>query len=114
LKNKKYSKEMVLGMYEKMLRIRKFETVLTEYFTKGMLYGNIHTSIGQEAIAVGACAALEKTDFMTALRKWDSQNKKVKCVYLQGVYDFDINSDWRKDFKVHAGMILDGEWYVEK
>lgn len=69
LANKKYSKEMLLGMYEKMLRIRKFELRLTEYFTKGMLYGNIHTSIGQEAVAVGVCEALEKTDFMTSTHR---------------------------------------------
>jgi TPP-dependent pyruvate/acetoin dehydrogenase alpha subunit len=69
LENKKYSKEMLLGMYEMMLRIRKFELRLTEYFTKGMLYGNIHTSIGQEAVAVGVCAALEKTDYMTSTHR---------------------------------------------
>ncbi|NLJ58014.1 MAG: thiamine pyrophosphate-dependent dehydrogenase E1 component subunit alpha [Tissierellia bacterium] len=56
-------------MYEMMLRIRKFELRLTEYFTKGMLYGNIHTSIGQEAVAVGVCEALEKTDFMTSTHR---------------------------------------------
>ncbi len=66
---KEYSKEMFLGIYEKMLRIRKFELRLTEYFTKGMLYGNIHTSIGQEAVAVGVCEALEQTDFMTSTHR---------------------------------------------
>lgn len=60
---------MFLGIYEKMLRIRKFELRLTEYFTKGMLYGNIHTSIGQEAVAVGVCEALEQTDFMTSTHR---------------------------------------------
>lgn len=69
LDKKQYSKEMILGMYEKMVRIRKFEVKLTEYFTKGMLYGNIHTSIGQEATAVGVCEALEKTDFMTSTHR---------------------------------------------
>lgn len=66
---KKYSKEMLLSMYEKMLRIRKFELKLTEYFAKGMLYGNIHTSIGQEATDVGACAALDKGDFITSTHR---------------------------------------------
>ena len=69
LDKKEYSKEMFLGIYEKMLRIRKFELRLTEYFTKGMLYGNIHTSIGQEAVAVGVCEALEQTDFMTSTHR---------------------------------------------
>jgi len=73
LKNKKYSKEMLLDFYETMVRIRKFETKLTEYFTKGMLYGNIHTSIGQEAVATGTNKALEKTDLITATHRGHGQ-----------------------------------------
>lgn len=64
-----YSKEMLLEMYANMVRIRKFEVRLTECFTKGMLAGNIHTSVGQEAVAVGACKALEKRDFITATHR---------------------------------------------
>lgn len=56
-------------MYETMLRIRKFEIKLTDCFTKGMLAGNIHTSVGQEASAVGACKALEKRDFITSTHR---------------------------------------------
>ncbi|MDF2532741.1 MAG: acoA [Clostridia bacterium] len=66
---KQYSKELLLDMYENMLRIRKFEVKLTDCFTKGMLAGNIHTSIGQEASAVGACKALEKRDFITTTHR---------------------------------------------
>lgn len=60
---------MLLDMYANMVRIRKFEVILTECFTKGMLAGNIHTSVGQEAVAVGACKALEKRDFITATHR---------------------------------------------
>lgn len=73
LANKKYSNEMILDLYKTMVRIRKFETKLTEYFTKGMLYGNIHTSIGQEAVAAGANYALEKTDLITATHRGHGQ-----------------------------------------
>jgi len=73
LDKKPYSKEMLLDIYENMLRIRKFEIRLTECFTKGMLAGNIHTSVGQEAIAVGACKALEKKDFITATHRGHGQ-----------------------------------------
>jgi len=69
LDKKQYSKEMLLDMYENMLRIRKFEVKLTDCFTKGLLAGNIHTSIGQEASAVGACKALEKRDFITTTHR---------------------------------------------
>lgn len=73
LKNKKYSKEMLLDLYQTMVRIRKFETQLTECFTKGMLYGNIHTSIGQEAVAAGANKALQKTDLITTTHRGHGQ-----------------------------------------
>jgi pyruvate dehydrogenase E1 component alpha subunit len=73
LKNKKYSKEMILDLYATMVRIRQFETKLTEYFTKGMLYGNIHTSIGQEAVATGVNKALEKTDLITCTHRGHGQ-----------------------------------------
>lgn len=59
----------LVGMYERMVRIRKFETRLTEYFAKGMLAGNIHTCIGQEATIVGTCAVLEPTDFITSTHR---------------------------------------------
>lgn len=68
-----YSKEFLLSMYEDMVRIRLFEMRLTDYFTKGMLAGNIHTSIGQEAAAVGACFALEKRDFIAATHRGHGQ-----------------------------------------
>ena len=50
---KKYSKEMLLNFYRTMNRIRSFEERAAECFTKGMLAGNIHLSIGQEAAAGG-------------------------------------------------------------
>lgn len=73
LNKKQYSKELLVDMYENMLRIRKFEVKLVDSFTKGKLAGNIHISIGQEASAVGACKALEKTDFITATHRGHGQ-----------------------------------------
>lgn len=64
-----YPRDLLLRMFEDMLRIRKFETKLTEFFAKGLLAGNIHTCIGQEATVVGACRALEKGDFITSTHR---------------------------------------------
>lgn len=47
-----------------MLRIRRFETRAKELFLKGLIKGTAHSSVGQEAIAAGACAALEPDDFL--------------------------------------------------
>ncbi len=60
---------MLMGMYKMMLRIRAFETRAAECFTKGMLAGNIHLCIGQEAVPTGACYALEKDDYMTSTHR---------------------------------------------
>jgi TPP-dependent pyruvate/acetoin dehydrogenase alpha subunit len=73
LKVNQYSKEMLLMMLEGMLRIRKFETKIIECFTKGMLAGNIHTCVGQEAVCIGACVALEKTDYITGTHRGHGQ-----------------------------------------
>src|SRR5690554_5708218 len=63
------NKEFHLGMYEEMIRIREFELKAADCFTKGMLAGNIHLCIGQEATIVGASTALEKRDFITSTHR---------------------------------------------
>ena len=47
-----------------MLLIRLFEEALEEMFSRGLLHGTMHLSIGQEATATGACLALEKKDLI--------------------------------------------------
>ena len=44
-----YEKDFLMQLYRTMVRIRAFEEKAAECFTKGMLAGNIHLSIGQEA-----------------------------------------------------------------
>lgn len=66
---KKYSTTFLLKLYEEMVRIRTFEKKAGECFNKGLLAGNIHLCIGQEATAVGANYALEKRDFITSTHR---------------------------------------------
>ena len=66
---KKYSKEMLLNFYRTMNRMRSFEERAAECFTKGMLAGNIHLSIGQEAAEAGAFAAIQEQDFFTSTHR---------------------------------------------
>lgn len=49
-------------MYRRMCRIRYFEEAVIEIHSSGELIGPAHPYIGEEAVAVGACAALEKSD----------------------------------------------------
>ena len=46
------------SLYRRMLRIRVFETALLENFSRGIFHGTTHTSIGQEANAVGVLDSL--------------------------------------------------------
>jgi len=66
---KRSDKEFLLTLYEKMVRIRKFEEKAADCFIKGKLAGNIHLCIGQEAAIVGACSALRKSDFITSTHR---------------------------------------------
>ncbi len=68
-KTEEYSKEFVLGLYRTAVRIRAFEEHAAECFTKGMLAGNIHLSIGQEAAEAGAFACIEPQDFFTSTHR---------------------------------------------
>ena len=65
----KYTKEELIAFYSMMVRIRKFEEKAAECFTKGMLAGNIHLSIGQEAAEAGAFAAIEERDYFTSTHR---------------------------------------------
>jgi pyruvate dehydrogenase E1 component alpha subunit len=63
------SKDQLLDMYEKMVRIRLFEEKAVELFLKGVLPGFLHSSIGQEAIPVGTCAALREDDWLASTHR---------------------------------------------
>ncbi len=47
-----------------MMRIRHFEVRAKELFLEGVIKGTAHSSVGQEAIAAGACAVLAPDDFL--------------------------------------------------
>jgi len=52
-----------------MLLIRRFEEKVEERFRAGELPGFLHVAIGQEAIAVGVCRALEESDVITSTHR---------------------------------------------
>jgi TPP-dependent pyruvate/acetoin dehydrogenase alpha subunit len=55
-------REQLLAFLGEMLLIRRFEEKATERFRAGELAGFLHAAIGQEAVAVGVCRALEDGD----------------------------------------------------
>jgi len=60
------SKAKLIEMYRKMVTIRAFEYKIKELFSNGTIVGDLHLSIGQEAVAVGVCAALRKDDYIVS------------------------------------------------
>jgi len=52
-------------MLRRMMLIRRFEENVQEMVQRGELVGMAHTYIGEEAVAVGACAALRDDDYIT-------------------------------------------------
>jgi pyruvate dehydrogenase E1 component alpha subunit len=58
--------DSLLDLYKQMVMIRAFEESAIELFSKGLITGSTHPCIGQEAIAVGVCSALEPTDLVLA------------------------------------------------
>ncbi len=63
------SKENLLGMYRTMQTIRQFESRVRDIFKEGKLPGFVHVSIGEEASATGAAAALTKEDYITSTHR---------------------------------------------
>lgn len=56
------SSEHLIAMYRTMLKIRSYDEHSCEQYTRGLIPGHIHPYTGQEAIAVGAAAALAPGD----------------------------------------------------
>jgi pyruvate dehydrogenase E1 component alpha subunit len=52
-----------------MLRIRHFELAIERLFAEGRIGGTAHPAIGQEAVAVGMGAAIERGDFVTSTHR---------------------------------------------
>jgi pyruvate dehydrogenase E1 component alpha subunit len=67
--SKNTSKEKLLGMFRKMLEIRLFEEKVFELYGQNLVPGTIHLYAGEEAVAVGVCSALKKSDYITSTHR---------------------------------------------
>ena len=64
-----YGKEFLLETYRRMVLVREFELRAIEERRRGLIPGFIHSCVGQEASAVGACLALRKDDVITSTHR---------------------------------------------
>jgi pyruvate dehydrogenase E1 component alpha subunit len=63
------SSELLREFFREMLLIRRFEEKVEERFRAGELPGFLHVAIGQEAVAVGVCRALEEGDVIASTHR---------------------------------------------
>ena len=66
-------KQKAIELYTNMVKARVFDERAMELFTAGNIPGFIHVGIGQEAVAVGVCAHLRKTDRIANTHRGHSQ-----------------------------------------
>jgi pyruvate dehydrogenase E1 component alpha subunit len=69
VKAAKQNSESYLRMYRQMARIRTFEDNANQLYLSAKMPGLTHMYSGQEAVAVGICEALEKTDHITSTHR---------------------------------------------
>ncbi|MDR1656303.1 MAG: thiamine pyrophosphate-dependent dehydrogenase E1 component subunit alpha [Deltaproteobacteria bacterium] len=62
-------KEQLIGIFDKMLRIRAFEQKAKELFAGQKIPGFVHLYAGEEAVAAGVCANLTVKDYITSTHR---------------------------------------------
>ena len=84
---------------EDMLTIREFEEMIVKLRTgayescKGYDYrGPTHVSIGQEATAVGCCAAMNYDDFITSTHRGHGDSLAKGCVAIRGMSEAELRA----------------------
>jgi acetoin:2,6-dichlorophenolindophenol oxidoreductase subunit alpha len=63
------SLEKWLHMYRRMQTIRLFEEQVNELYTRALMPGLAHLYVGEEAVAVGVCEALNVDDYITSTHR---------------------------------------------
>ena len=66
---REYPIEQLAEMFRRMTLVREFELRAIEERHGGLIPGFIHSCVGQEATAVGACLALNKDDIITSTHR---------------------------------------------
>ena len=66
---KNMDRDTALVLYRRMVQIRKFEERLYQLFLTRPMPGSMHQYNGQEAVAVGVCAHLQRDDYITSTHR---------------------------------------------
>ena len=63
------TKERKIEFLRTILKIRRFEEKTIQMYQTAKIWGYLHPYIGEEAIAVGACAAISKSDYIISTHR---------------------------------------------
>ena len=61
--------DKLIRLYHQMVAIRLFEERVNDLYTRALMPGLAHLYIGEEAIAVGVCEALQNSDYITSTHR---------------------------------------------
>jgi TPP-dependent pyruvate/acetoin dehydrogenase alpha subunit len=61
--------ERWIRMYRRMVMIRLFEEQVNDLYTRALMPGLAHLYVGEEAVAVGICEALQPDDYITSTHR---------------------------------------------
>jgi pyruvate dehydrogenase E1 component alpha subunit len=64
-----YDKTFLLELYKMLFTIRVFETECIKLYRQGLIRGYFHPYLGEEAIGVGVCAALDERDYIASTHR---------------------------------------------
>jgi len=64
-----YSRQLLEQLYRTLYTIRVFETQCIKLYRQGLIIGYFHPYLGEEAIAVGVCAALREDDYIVSTHR---------------------------------------------
>jgi len=65
----KISPQLAEDLYRNMWKIRRFEEEVFEFYKNGKMAGLAHLYIGEEAVAAGACAAINAQDYIASTHR---------------------------------------------
>jgi len=66
---KDITKEQKIEMLKLIIKIRRFEERTIQLYQTARIWGYLHPYIGEEAVAVGTCAAINKTDYIVSTHR---------------------------------------------
>jgi TPP-dependent pyruvate/acetoin dehydrogenase alpha subunit len=79
------TREHVLSLYRDMKLVRAVELAIESLHRRGKMSGSFHSSMGQEACAVGVCSALEPEDMVTSTHRGHG-HAVAKGVPIEGIF----------------------------